>query len=194
MRSLEPLRGLHIFMRAIPKILAQRPAAQILIVGDETKSPCGVQAPKGQTWKAHYFAEIESKIKPGHVHFTGALAYRDFLSALQISSAHVYLTYPFVLSWSLIEAMSCGCLVIASDTGPVRDVIDGENGIRFPFFASEQLADHVIDALAHPARYQQMRSNARAHAVDKFDMRRRCVPQFLATLGKEPVQSWLANA
>jgi glycosyltransferase involved in cell wall biosynthesis len=90
--------------------------------------------------------------------------------------------------------MSCGCLVIASDTGPVRDVIDGENGIRFPFFASEQLADHVIDALAHPAKYQRMRSNARAHAVERFDMRRRCVPQFLAALGREPVQSWLANA
>jgi len=192
--SLEPLRGLHIFMRAIPKILIERPGAQILIIGDETKSPYGVQAPKGQTWKAHYFAEIENKIKPGHVHFTGALAHHDFLSALQLSSAHVYLTYPFVLSWSLIEAMSCGCLVIASDTGPVRDVIDGENGIRFPFFASEQLAGHVIDALEHPTRYRRMRSKAREQAVERFDMRRKCVPQFLAILGREPVASWLANA
>jgi glycosyltransferase involved in cell wall biosynthesis len=192
-RSLEPLRGLHIFMRAIPKILVERPAVQILIIGDETKSPYGAPAPKGQTWKAHYFAEIENKIDPRRVHFTGALAYHDFLSALQVSSAHVYLTYPFVLSWSLVEAMSCGCLLIASDTGPVRDVIDGENGILFPFFASEQLADHVIDALAHPARYQRMRCKAREHAVERFDMRRTCVPQFLATLGKEPVGSWLAN-
>jgi glycosyltransferase involved in cell wall biosynthesis len=193
-RSLEPLRGLHIFMRAIPKILSKRPAAHILIIGDETKAPYGVPPPKGQTWKSHYFTEIEHKINPRQVHFTGALAYHDFLNALQISSAHVYLTYPFVLSWSLVEAMSCGCLVIASDTGPVCDVIDGENGIRFDFFDSEQLAGRVVDALAHPGQYRHMRAKAREHAVERFDMRRKCVPQFLAMLGREPVAPWLANA
>jgi glycosyltransferase involved in cell wall biosynthesis len=192
-RSLEPLRGLHVFMRALPKILAERPKAQILIIGDETKAPYGLRAPQGRTWKAHYYQEIEDKVDTRRIHFTGPLPYHDFLSALQISSAHVYLTYPFVLSWSLIEAMSSGCLVIASDTSPVRDVVDGENGILFPFFASDQLADHAIDALAHPDRYSPLRSKARDDAVKKFDMRRKCVPEFLAMLGRKPVGSWLAS-
>ena len=122
-RSFEPLRGLHIFMRAVPKILAERPRAEILIIGDEAKAPYGLRPPKGQTWKAVFLKEIENDIDPRRVHFTGVLPYHDLLGALQISSAHVYLTYPFVLSWSLIEAMSCGCLVIASDTaaGARRD-------------------------------------------------------------------------
>ena len=85
------------------------------------------------------------------LHFTGSLPYRDYLAALQISSAHIYLTYPFVLSWSLIEALSAGCLVIGSDTAPVREVIDGENGVLTPFFDSRALADRVIEALEHPA-------------------------------------------
>jgi len=193
-RSLEPLRGLHIFMRAIPKILAERPNAQILIIGDEVKAPYGLRAPEGRTWKAHYHQEIEDKIDPQRAHFTGPLAYHDFLSALQISSAHVYLTYPFVLSWSLIEAMSSGCLVIASDTSPVRDVVNCKNGILFPFFASDQLADHVVDALAHPDRYLSLRSRARDDVVKNFDMRRKCVPELLAMLGRKPVSSWLASA
>jgi glycosyltransferase involved in cell wall biosynthesis len=192
-RSFEPLRGLHIFMRAIPKILAERPRAEILIIGDDAKTPYGQRPPKGQTWKATFLKEIESNIDPRRVHFTGVLPHHDLLGALQISSAHVYLTYPFVLSWSLVEAMSCGCLVIASDTPPVRDVINGENGICFPFFASEQLADHVIDALADPGRYLPLRSKARNDAMRDFEMRRKCVPEFLAMLGRKPAPARSVN-
>jgi len=86
---------------------------------------------------------------------------RDYLKALQVSSAHVYLTYPFVLSWSFIEALSAGCLVIGSDTAPVREVINGENGLLVPFFDVEQLAQRVIEALAQPGRFHSLRAAAR---------------------------------
>jgi glycosyltransferase involved in cell wall biosynthesis len=180
-------------MRAIPRILKERPNAEILIIGDEAKAPYGLRAPKGETWKSVFYKEIKDKIDPSRIHFTGTLSHSDFLAALQISRAHVYLTYPFVLSWSLIEAMSCGCLVLASDTPPVRDVVNSGNGVLFPFFESERLAGHVVEALASPDRYSSLRKNARDDVATKFDMRRKCVPEFLAILGREPVRSWLAG-
>jgi glycosyltransferase involved in cell wall biosynthesis len=101
------------------------------------------------------------------------------LRALQISSAHVYLTYPFVLSWSLLEAMSAGCLVIGSDTAPVREVLDGDNGMLVPFFDVDQLADRVIDALAHPGRFRKIRKAARRTILDRYDLARTCLPALL---------------
>ena len=192
-RSLEPLRGSHVFMRAIPRILAERPHAEILIIGDEAKAPYGLRAPKGETWKSVFYKEIMDKTDVDRVHFTGALMFHDYLAALQISRTHVYLTYPFVLSWSLIEAMSCGCLVIASDTAPVRDVVNSGNGVLFPFFSIERLAEYIVDALANPDRYAALRKKARDDVAIKYDMRRKCVPEFLAMIGREPVNSWLSK-
>ena len=110
------------------------------------------------------------------------MPYRDYLKALQVSSAHVYLTYPFVLSWSFIEAMSCGCVIIGSDTTPVREVINGENGMLVSFFDHEQLAKNVIQALAQPRRFQSMRAAARRTAVEQFDLQRVSLPQMMALL------------
>jgi glycosyltransferase involved in cell wall biosynthesis len=101
---------------------------------------------------------------------------------LQVSSAHVYLTYPFVLSWSLIEALSTGCVVIGSDTPPVREVIDGRNGILVPFFDTDRLAAAAIEALAHPRQFADMRVRARRTVLDQYDVERKCLPQFLALL------------
>jgi glycosyltransferase involved in cell wall biosynthesis len=180
-RNLEPMRGYHVFMRALPQILARRPRAQILIVGGDGAS-YGPSAPKGSTWKAQFLAEVADAIDATRVHFTGSLRYADYLAALRISSAHVYLTYPFVLSWSLIEAMSAGCVVIASNTGPVRDVIDGRNGVLTPFFDAAALADKVINALAHPFRHERMRALARQTAVEQFDAKSVCLPRMMALL------------
>ena len=180
-------------MRAIPRILAERPHAEILIIGDEGKAPYGLRAPKGETWKSVFYKEITDKTDVDRVHFTGALTFHDYLAALQISRTHVYLTYPFVLSWSLIEAMSCGCLVIASDTAPVRDVVNSGNGVLFPFFSIERLAENIVDALANPDRYAALRKKARDDVAIKYDMRRKCVPEFLAMIGREPVNSWLSK-
>ena len=177
-RSHEPIRGFHCFLRALPGIMAARPKAQILIIGG-TGTPYGLSPPAGHSWRSWFFREIEGKVDLSRIHFTDELSRPDFLSALQISSVHVYFTYPFVLSWSLLEAMSAGCLVIGSDTAPVREVINGENGILVPFFDIPQLAERVVEALAHPRRYAKMRRAARETVVSRYDLAGVCLPWLL---------------
>jgi glycosyltransferase involved in cell wall biosynthesis len=184
-RCFEPVRGFHIFMRALPRILAERPHAQIVLVGGEGH-PYGATPPEGETWKTLFFKEIAGRVDQSRIHFVGHLGHDEFLQVLQISSAHIYFTYPFVLSWSLVEAMSTGCLVIASATPPVEEVVNSENGILVPFFDVEQLADRVVEALAYPRRFKAMRAQARATAMKDFDLRRVCLPRMLDFLGFEP--------
>src|SRR5205823_4430245 len=143
-RDLEPYRGFHVFMRALPKVLRERPKAQVLVVGDNGVS-YGRRPQSAATYREQLVAELAGEIDPRRVHFLGRLPYRQYLTVLQISSVHVYLTYPFVLSWSLLEAMAVGCLLIASRTPPVEEVIvDGVNGRLVDFFDEEGLADHII--------------------------------------------------
>ena len=177
-RNLEPLRGYHVFMRALPRILKKLPRAEIVIIGGDGAS-YGMKPPNGRTWKQMFLDEVESDIDLKRVHFAGNLPFRRYLSALQVSSAHVYLTYPFVLSWSLLEAMSAGCVVIASDTAPLQDVIDGTNGILVPFFDTDELALRVIEAVSKPRRHTAMRERARDFVRDRYDAQRICVPQML---------------
>jgi glycosyltransferase involved in cell wall biosynthesis len=162
-RNLEPLRGLHIFLRALPAILAARPKAQIVIVGDENGTPYGMAHPKGTTWQAHFLKEIEGQCDLSRVHCLGKIERARYLDLLAVSAAHVDLTYPFVRSWSLIEAMSVGCAIIASDIAPVRQAIaHGQTGILFDFFDPAVLAGHVIEALANPGRVVRLGGAARA--------------------------------
>ena len=174
-RNLEPLRGYHIFMRALPRIMAERPNAEIVIIGGYGTS-YGALPPPGSTWKEIFLDEVAARIDMSRVHFCGRLPYQDYLLALQISSAHTYLTYPFTLSWSLLEAMSVGCLVIGSDTAPLHDVISERNGILVPFFDIEGLADCIVDVLAHPDRFHHMRSAARQTIVQNYDLAQKCLP------------------
>ena len=181
-RNLEPYRGYHSFMRALPKILAARPNARVLIVGGDGVS-YGAKAPEGKTWKQIFLDEVKSRINLERVHFLGNVPYPIFTQLLQLSSCHVYLTYPFVLSWSCIEALATGCLVIGSDTGPVREVIEhGVNGLLVDFFNYEAIADAVIRSLSDPASFIRMRQNARASAKDSYDLRSVCLPKQLALI------------
>lgn len=180
-RNLEPLRGYHRFMRALPAILARRPNAHVVIVGGDGVS-YGASAPAGKTWRSIYHAEVADRIDARRVHFLGSLPYETYLRVLQVSSAHVYLTYPFVLSWSLLEAMSAGAVVIGSDTAPVREIIDGENGRLVPFFDQDALVDTVVDVLARAPAHRTMRERARQTILDRFDMQRRCLPAMLEIL------------
>jgi glycosyltransferase involved in cell wall biosynthesis len=182
-RNLEPLRGYHQFMRALSRIMAARPQAQIIVIGGDGTS-YGALPPQEKTWRSLFFDEIAEHIDRDRIHFVGRLPYSDYLSALQISSAHVYLTYPFVLSWSLLEALSAGCLVIGSDTAPVREVLNNQNGLLVPFFDNEQLSERVIEALAFPYRFGSLRTQARQTILDQYDRTRICLPKVMAFIQK----------
>jgi glycosyltransferase involved in cell wall biosynthesis len=176
-RNLEPLRGYHVFMRTLPEILRRRPNAQIVIIGRDGLS-YGLPPPAGKTWKSIFLEEVRDQLDLSRVHFMGGVPYQTFVSALQVSSAHVYLTYPFVLSWSVLEAMSAGCLVIGSDTAPVREVINsGENGVLVPFFAVDEIAGRVVEALREPGKFSSMREAARRFAIDHYDAEQVCIPR-----------------
>ncbi len=179
-RNLEPYRGFHTFMRALPAVLAARPDVQVLVVGGDEVS-YGRRLPPGQTYRDIYLREVAGAIDGRRVHFMGKLPYPRFLDALRLSSAHVYLTYPFVLSWSLLEAMSCGCPVIASDTAPVREVVKpGRNGLLVDFFSPAALAETIVAVLADPARVLVMRAQARRDIREQLDLERTTLPQLLA--------------
>ena len=182
-RNLEPYRGFHIFMRALPEILRRRPRAHVLIVGADGVS-YGQSPPKGKTYHQIYLDEVEKEIDPARVHFLGQVSYERLLRVYQVSSAHVYLTYPFVLSWSLLEAMAAGCPVVASRTAPVEEVIvDGENGLLVDFFSPSQIAARVDEAISRASEIKALRERARQVVVENFDLKRVCLPQHLELLG-----------
>lgn len=167
-RNLEPYRGFHTFMRAVEEICKRRPNAQIVIVGGDDVS-YGNRLPQGQTYRQKMLQEV--KIDPNRVHFLGKIPYADYLALLQVSSAHIYLTVPFVLSWSMLEAMSAGCLVVGSDTSPVREVLHhGQNGLLVDFFSPMQITEAVDEVFAHPARMQTLRDAARQTIIDNYEV------------------------
>jgi glycosyltransferase involved in cell wall biosynthesis len=173
-RNLEPYRGFHTFMRAIPEIQRRRPSARIVIVGGDEVS-YSPRLPDGQTYRERLTKELDGKIDFSRVQFTGRIPYAEYVRLLQRSSVHVYLTYPFVLSWSMLEAMSAGCLVVGSRTPPVEEVIrDGENGLLTDFFSASAIAEKIDQALSMDQR--PLRERARATVVERYDLKRVCLP------------------
>jgi glycosyltransferase involved in cell wall biosynthesis len=176
-RNLEPYRGYHIFMRALPDILRRCPNAVALIVGGDGAS-YGAAAPVGKTWKQIFLDEVKDRLDLGRVFFLGKVPYANYLNMLQVSACHVYLTYPFVLGWSCVEAMSAGCLIVGSATPPVEEVIEhGKNGLLVDFFDVAALAETVVDALARPEHYAPLRAVARTSAMECYDLATTCLPR-----------------
>lgn len=176
-RNLEPYRGFHIFMRALPKILRERPNAHVLIIGRDGVS-YGSAPRGGGTWRQAMLKEVGASLPMERVHFLGGLPYKDYLRVMQVSSCHVYLTYPFVLSWSCLEAMSMGRVVVGSKTGPVQEVIEhGRTGLLFDFFDVEGLAGQVIEVLARRDDFTKLGKQARELVVERYDLRSKCLPQ-----------------
>ena len=168
-RNMEPTRGFHVFMRSLPTILAQRPNARVLIVGGNEASYGNASTTEGG-YRADLEREVGDRIDWSRVHFLGRLPYADFRRVIQISRCHIYLTVPFVLSWSLLECMSMQATIIASDTEPVREVVThGETGLLVDYFSPDALAKQVIEVLSHPAEYGHLGPAARNHVVEHYD-------------------------
>ena len=179
-RNLEPYRGFHVFMRAIPEIQRRRPKARIVIVGGDEVS-YSPRLPPGRTYRAALLRELEGKIDLSRLSFLGRIPYDRYLALLRRSSVHVYLTYPFVLSWSLLEAMACGCLVVGSRTPPVEEVIsDRVNGLLVDFFSTDAIAAAVDYALGRQRDLAPLRAAARRTVLERYDLRRVCLPAQLA--------------
>ena len=182
-RNLEPLRGTHIFLRALPQILSRDPKVRVLIAGSE-EIGYGAGPLEGGTWKDVLIAEIKPRLKESEldrIHFVGQLPYSYFLNLLQLSSVHVYLTYPFVLSWSLLEAMSAGCAIVASATGPVMEVIsDGHPGRLVNFFDVKALEDQVCSLLDDPEQRRFLGNEARRFIIENYELTKVCLPKHMA--------------
>ena len=169
-RNLEPYRGVHVFLRALPEIQRLHPDAPILIVGADGTS-YSPALPEGETYKAKYLAEVGEHLDFSRIHFLGRVSYQHLRALFRISSVHVYLTYPFVLSWSMLEAMACESLVVASRTPPVEEVVqDGKNGLLVDFFDRHKLVSLVDAALKQPETFALMRKNARQTILDTYEL------------------------
>jgi glycosyltransferase involved in cell wall biosynthesis len=179
-RNLEPYRGYHIFMRALPDLLNRHPDLRVIIIGGDGVS-YGAQPPRGTTWKEIFLNEVKDRLDMSRVHFTGRIPYDQYMAVMQVSTVHVYLTYPFVLSWSLLEAMSMGCCIVAGDTKPLHEAIEhGKTGMLVDFFDGKALVDQVSDLLGNEAERQRLGENARRFAVETYDLNTVCLPKQLA--------------
>ncbi len=175
-RNLEPYRGYHILMRALPAVLAARPEAQVVIVGEDGVSYGS--PPKEGSWKTRFLDEVRDRLDMSRVHFTGRVPYDRLVDLMHVSRAHAYLTYPFVLSWSMVEAMAAGAMVVASRTAPVEEVIeDGVTGRLVGFHDVAAWSSALTDALARPEVYLAVRRAARAMVQAKYDLRTVCLPR-----------------
>lgn len=186
-RSLEPYRGFHTFVRSLPAILNNRPNCHVVILG-KLQPTYGPPPTTNTSWRNLYFEEIQDELSPeliARIHFLGTVSYEQYLQVLQISSAHIYLTYPFVLSWSLLESMSCGAVIIASKTAPVEEVIqDNVEGLLVQFDDATQVAEKVNEVLASPDKFKHLRINARQKIEKDYDFYNSVLPQHLNILDR----------
>lgn len=166
-RGMEPYRGFPQFMEAVEKLLNKRPNAHFVIAGEDIVC----YSPKlcnGKTYKEQMLEKLD--IDMNRVHFVGGLPFDEYVNLLQISSAHVYLTYPYVLSWSLLDAMATGCCVVASNSQPVLEVIeDNYNGLLVDFFDVDMLVKKIEYALDNKDKMIDIRNNARQTMLEKYD-------------------------
>lgn len=176
-RNMEPVRGFHTFMRALPHILEARPNARAVVIGGNDTS-YGKKASDEGGYRARMEREVGDRVDWDRVHFIGRVPYADFCRVIQVSRCHIYLTVPFVLSWSLLEAMAMEATIVAADVPPVREAMeDGKTGLLTDFFDPKALAAKVVDVLARPDDYAHLGPAARADVVARFDYETVCRPE-----------------
>ena len=178
-RNLEPYRGFHVFMRMLPLLLARRPKCHVVIVGGNGVSYGSPPLHANErSWRQVLLQELAGQLDLSRIHFVGRVPHSVLHNLFQVTACHVYLTYPFVLSWSLLEAMSCGAVVVASDTPPVQEVIrDGENGFLVDFFDRDTLAERIAAVLDEPDAHVPIARAARNHVSTCYDLDRICLPK-----------------
>jgi glycosyltransferase involved in cell wall biosynthesis len=185
-RDLEPYRGFHILMRALPEILRRRPNAVVAIVGGNGVSYGRMHA-SGKSWREIMLEQVRG-LDPRRVWFLGQISFSQLVSLLRVSAVHLYWTYPFILSWSMLEAMSCGCALVASRTPPVEEVVrDGHNGLLVDFFDIDSLVKTVTRVLAYPSQMVELRKAARQTILDRYDFKNHSLPQMM-TLMEQLIQ------
>lgn len=183
-RFLESVRGFETFMRAVPTILSQRPNAHIVIIGAELPPPNTPNVDRVSQLPA-LRRELGDRLDERRVHFPGRLAYADYLAVMQISTVHVYLTVPFILSWSMLEAMSCGAVLVGADNSPVTEVIQHErNGLLVDFFDPDAVADAAVRVLRHENRMSDLAAAGQKTIREKYDFRTVCFPRHLGIIKK----------
>ena len=166
-RNLEPCRGFDVFMRAVEIALCERPSCHVLIFGGDGVS-YGPPLLNGQSYREKILEEV--RLPLDRVHFFGQAPQSQVVNALAVSAVHVFFTYPFVISWSILEALSAGCVLIGSATGPVMDIIKHEqNGLLVNFFDSLALSKQIIEVLKHPSDYLPLRKAGRQTILDHYN-------------------------
>jgi glycosyltransferase involved in cell wall biosynthesis len=182
-RNIEPMRGGHVVIRSLPRLLALDPTLRVVVIGG-TDVSYSARPPQGSTWLDLFRSTVDEPVDWSRVHFVGRVPYAQFVRTLQISAAHLYLTYPFVLSWSLIESMALECRIVASDTPPVREVIEeGATGRLFPFFDKAALVERVHETLKETERSSSLARAAREKALKRYDFQTVCLPEWRRFLG-----------
>ena len=169
-RTFEPYRGVHVFLEALTHVQARHPTAQTILVGADTpKVSYGARRSDHRGWLTALREEIGDRLDWNRIHHLGQIPHKMLRKVYQVSQAHVYLTYPFVVSWSLLEAMSCGALVIGSKTSPVQEIIENEtNGLLVPFGDTNALAEALLRALRQPEDMLKIRNRARQHIKNNY--------------------------
>tara|TARA_R110000850_G_scaffold37503_8_gene98811 strand:+ start:3001 stop:4254 length:1254 start_codon:yes stop_codon:yes gene_type:complete len=181
-RNLERMRGFHKFMRALPDILDARPDARVLVIGGNEVS-YGAKSKNPGGLRAEMEAEVGDRVDWSRVHFLGQVPYADYQKIIQISRCHIYMTMPFVLSWSLLETMSMEATIVASDVAPVREAVThGETGLLVDFHDPSALARQVIEVLERPQDFAHLGPAARRHVVAEYDFLTKCLPEHIAEM------------
>ena len=179
-----PMRGFHIFMRSLPKLLSAVDNAQVVLIGHDGTDSYGPPHASG-SWKNALLEEVGPELDLNRVHFVGTLPYEAMCSVLASSTAHVHFSYPSILSWSLLDAMACGSLVIGSNTASISEVVkDGHNGVLVDFFDVDALSSALIAACRNPDQFRTLRENARATVVNEFDRATICEPAWTRLIGE----------
>jgi len=164
-RNLERLRGFDLFMRALPLIQRQHPQVRVLIVGDNEPGYGGGDG-HAQPLRDRMLQELQGQLDLERIHFLGRVPHPVLMALLQASWVHVYLSYPFILGWSLLEAMACGCCIVGSEGMPVAEAITHNvEGCLVPLDQPGVLAEQVLQLLHNPQQRERFGVAARRRAL-----------------------------